>query len=169
MNEYFWPDLWLKIWWILDKIPLLGIVFWFITLWVIFDIGIYDVNIIVRGIISVICLLLTIAFLFAPRIYPWVYSNSPETPLKQELRQKSISEGSQVWIIQRNESGIPIALDEHTVFVKTSSSIIVDAVTKNDSTGIALKSYPIADCFSDKSEAISFLVHTEQLKELEEH
>lgn len=167
-TEFFWQDLWLKIWWFLNdtstvKAALLVMVCGFMIYFEYLrtakrrGMGVSDIVIYIVGII---CVVLCIASIFAPKMYPYVYDHSPETSVKEELRQKALTEGDTVWVVKRDESGTPIAIDEHIIFAKKSNSILVDEAltidgvySGNDGSPTVLGSYPISDCYSDKDEA----------------
>ena len=96
---------------------------------------------------------------------------------KEALRQKAITVGSTVWVVKRNEFGVPISIDEDMVVAKNTNSVfIVEVLTdgahssnaelsialvnypstdccSNGECSISLVSYPITDCFSKKDDA----------------
>lgn len=88
---------------------------------------------------------------------------------KEDPQQKAITAGDMVWVVKRNELGIPTSIEEHTVFAKNSDSIIVDETPTTDGTHsnntahyTALVSYPISDCYTSKDAAAAVLDATRE-------
>lgn len=179
-SEFFWSDLYLKFWETAAYSPstLTDIGLGILLVLVVLIAGVLvtrrenegknflvtlEILILLPGILIII---LFLAPEMANEALPLAIKSAPNTPYKEELRQKAMTVGDVVWVVKRDESGTPTSIDEHIIFAKKSDSILVDesltggAHSNNTALPISLVSYPITDCYSDKEDAIAFLETT---------
>lgn len=174
MRNYFWQDLWLRLWWEASDIPiylilfllLSGVIFFYYRYVIGFVECLPDVLTLIAG---SVCVLFSFIALLSPWVYPYVYEHSPNTPFKEELRTIDIEQGSTVWVIKRDEQNLPIDVEEHMAFGKTTEHIIIYQTFPYNETNTvdgqnALLYVPINDCYTSKEEAEAFIEATSDEK-----
>lgn len=177
--NYFWQDLWLRLWWEASDVPasftiflLLSGILFFYSLYVRhkYDgIGFCNDPLdVLTLIVGAVCVLFFFITILSPWVYPYVYDHSPNTPFKEELRTIDIDQGSTVWVIKRDEQHLPIDVEEHIAFGKTTDHIIIYQTFPYNETTVdqqnALLHVPINDCYTSKEEAEAFIEATSEEK-----
>lgn len=163
-TEYFWQDLWLRFWWDSSKAPVIVSIFFLLgailCLSIVFKdhFSGFDFPNIYNLIVGSFCFILFVGTLLSGWIYPYVYENSPNTTLKEEIRTASIVPGSTVWVIKRDADNKPIDVEAHIVFLKKTNSVVVDQSLANEHTpspdsSTVLIDIPISDCHTTEEDA----------------
>ncbi len=164
-RDYFWGDALLRIVWYFREIPdflviafFLCAAFSFEQLFRRYECRYCLVESIIPLLSCIICIFFLIAVPLSRHIYPIIFSNSPNTPFKEELRMADIVQGSTVWIIKRNDLNEPTSVDEHVVIAKNTESVIVQVLTNDDSLGSSsnttmFMNFSIKDCYANKNDA----------------